>query len=298
MKLTSMILLACCLGFATPVFAQATNKKPQPKLPALVEVLKDIEYAKPNGISLKLDLYRPKAAKEPLPVIVFVHGGGWKNGNKDRGRRGAWMVPHGFAIASINYRLTDKGQWPDQINDCYAAVRWVRENAKKYNLDDEHVGCWGTSAGGHLVALMGTRTFAGKEKTSSRVQAVMDWYGPSELLTMPPNNSGNGRTEADIAQSNGAKLLGATVRDVPKLARDASALDNVSRGDAPFLIMHGTADKGVPLVQSEKLDAKLRAHGVESTLLALEGAGHGGPEFITPEAKKITLNFFTKHLKR
>jgi dipeptidyl aminopeptidase/acylaminoacyl peptidase len=118
------------------------------------------------------------------------------------------------------------------------------------------------------------------------------------LLTMPPNNVGNGRTEADIAQSNGAKLLGATVRDVPKLARDASALDNVSRGDAPFLIMHGTADKGVPLVQSEKLDAKLRAHGVESTLLALKGAGHGGPEFITPEAKKITLDFFMKHLKR
>ena len=185
-----MILLACCLGFVTPVFAQANKKKPQPKLPAEAELLKDIEYATPNGISLKLDLYRPKAAKKPVPVIVFVHGGGWKNGNKDRGRRGAWMVPHGFAIASINYRLTDKGQWPDQINDCYAAVRWVRENAKKYNLDDQHVGCWGTSAGGHLVALMGTRTFAGKEKISSRVQAVMDWYGPSELLTMPPNNVG------------------------------------------------------------------------------------------------------------
>ena len=102
MKLTSTILLACCLGFATPVFAQATNKKPQPKLPASVEVLKDIEYATPNGISLKLDLYRPKAAKEPVPVIVFVHGGGWKNGNKDRGRRGAWMVPHGFALSLIH----------------------------------------------------------------------------------------------------------------------------------------------------------------------------------------------------
>lgn len=276
----------------------AKKKKPQPPLPAKVEVLPNIEYAKPKGISLKLDLYRPKAASAPSPVIVFVHGGGWKNGNKDRGRRGAWMVPHGFAIVSINYRLTDQGQWPDQINDCYAAVRWVRDNAKRFHLDGERVGCWGTSAGGHLVALMGTRTFPGKEITSSRVQAVMDWYGPSELLTMPPNNVGNGRTEADIAKSNGAKLLGATVRDVPRLAKDASALDHVSRGDAPFLIMHGTADKGVPLVQSQKLHAKLKTHGVESTLLELEGAGHGGPQFISPEAKKITLEFFNKHLKR
>ena len=289
------------LAFALVVTAvpapNASKNKKEIKLPANVELLADIEYAKPNGISLKLDLYRPKEAGTPSPVIVFVHGGGWKNGNKERGRRGAWMVPHGFAVASINYRLIGAGKWPDQINDCYAAVRWVRDNAQKYNLDGERVGCWGTSAGGHLAALMGTRPFPGMESTSSRVQAVMDWYGPSELLSMPPNNVGNGRTEADIAKSNGAQLLGATVRDVPKLAKDASALDQVSKDSAPFLIMHGTADKGVPLVQSEKLHAKLVAHGVESTLLAHEGAGHGGPQFISPEAKKVTLVFFTKHLK-
>jgi len=279
------------------LFAQNLAKKKQPQLPEGVDVRRDIEYAKHDGISLKLDLYLPQEIKGDVPVIVFVHGGGWKNGSKDSGKRGAWMVPHGFAIASISYRLTDVGQWPDQINDCYAAVRWVRKNAKKYGLNGEHIGCWGTSAGAHLTALMGTRTFTGKERVSSRVQATADWFGPSELLTMPPNNVGNGRTEEDVAKSNGAVLLGATVKDVPKLAKDASALDNVTGDDSPFLIMHGTADPGVPISQSEKLHAALTAVGVPSTFVKLKGAKHGGPEFSSPASNKIFLDFFTEHLK-
>ena len=280
------------------LFAQNPSKKKQPQLPEGVDVRRDIEYAKHDGISLKLDLYLPQEIKGDVPVIVFVHGGGWKNGSKDSGKRGAWMVPHGFAIASISYRLTDVGQWPDQINDCYAAVRWVRRNAKKYGLNGERIGCWGTSAGAHLTALMGTRTFTGKERVSSRVQATADWFGPSELLTMPPNNVGNGRTEEDVAKSNGAVLLGATVKDVPKLAKDASALDNVSADDSPFLIMHGTADPGVPISQSEKLHAALAAVGVSCTFVKLKGAKHGGPEFSSPASNKIFLDFFTEHLKQ
>ena len=293
----SLVIVLCCLSITGGLFAQNPAKKKQPQLPQGVDVLKDIEYAKHDGISLKLDLYLPQQIKGDVPVIVFVHGGGWKNGSKDSGKRGAWLVPHGFAIASISYRLTDLGQWPDQINDCYAAVRWVRKNAKRYGLSGERIGCWGTSAGGHLTALMGTRTFTGRERVSSRVQATADWFGPSELLTMPPNNVGNGRTAEDVAKSNGAILLGSTVKDVPKLAKDASALDNVSGDDSPFLIMHGTADPGVPISQSEKLHAALTAVGVPCTFVKLKGAKHGGPEFITPESNKIFLDFFTKHLK-
>ncbi len=293
----SLVTVLCCLLVSGGLFAQNPAKKKLPQLPAGVEVRQDIEYAKHNGISLKLDLYLPQEIKGDVPVIVFVHGGGWKNGSKDSGKRGAWMVPHGFAIASISYRLTDVGQWPDQINDCYAAVRWVRKNAKKYGLNGERIGCWGTSAGAHLTALMGTRTFTGRERVSSRVQATADWFGPSELLSMPPNNVGNGRTEEDVAKSNGAILLGATVKDVPQLAKDASALDNVSGDDSPFLIMHGTADPGVPLSQSEKLHAALTAVGVPSIFVKLKGAKHGGPEFITPESNKIFLDFFAEHLK-
>ena len=280
-----------------PKQGKSASVKVQQSNPVDVKIIRDIEYAQHQGISLKLDLYLPEQTKGRVPVIVFIHGGGWKNGSKESGKRGAWMVPHGFAIASISYRLTDVGQWPDQINDCYAAVRWVRKNAKQYGLDGTRIGCWGTSAGAHLAALVGTRPYPGKERISSRVQATADWFGPSELLSMPPNNVGNGRTDEDVANSNGAKLLGATVKDVPDLAKDASALDNVSGDDSPFLIMHGTADPGVPIVQSEKLHQALLRAGVESTFVALEGAKHGGPEFISPASKKVFLEFFTKHLK-
>ncbi len=293
----SLVMLLSCLLVNYNLVAQDPAGKKRLQLPDGVEMHKDIEYARHDGISLKLDLYLPAESKGDVPVIVFVHGGGWKNGSKDSGKRGAWLVTHGFAIASISYRLTDAGQWPDQINDCYAAVRWVRKNAKKYGFNRERVGCWGTSAGAHLAALMGTRPYPGRERVSSRVQATADWFGPTELLTMPPNNVGNGRTEEDVANSNGAKLLGSTVKDVPELAKDASALSNVSEDDSPFLIMHGTADMGVPIIQSEKLHAALTAAGVSSTFVSLKGAKHGGPQFSTPESNRLVLEFFAKYLK-
>jgi acetyl esterase/lipase len=286
--LALFLLLSCLVSSA-----QETKKKKKKAaaLPAGVEVLENIEFAKPAGHSLLLDLYRPVEFAAPVPTVVFVHGGGWKGGDKRSARKLAWLVPHGFAIASINYRLTDVAQWPSQINDCYAAVRWVREHAEKYGLDPAHIGCWGTSAGAHLAALMGTRRFPGKESASSQVQATCDWFGPTELLSMPPNNVG------DVANSNGAKLLGATVRDVPKLAKDASGLDNVSKGDSPFLIMHGSADPGVPPEQSKALHARLKAVGVPTTLIILDGAGHGGSEFLRDSSQKAVVDFFRRYLK-
>ncbi|QGJ68866.1 Carboxylesterase type B [Planctomycetales bacterium 10988] len=277
--------------------AKLKKTKKAQALPAGVELLADLEYAEPQGKPLLLDLYRPEQFEGPLPVIVFIHGGGWKQGSKATARKMAWIVPHGFALASINYRLIGEGKWPDQINDCYSAVRWLRENAETYQLDPAHMGCWGTSAGGHLAALLGTRSCPEEETTSSRVQAVCDWFGPSELLTMPPNTLGKGRTEKDIANSNGAKLLGATVRDVPELAKDASALDQVTEDDPPFLIMHGEDDPGVPPAQSEKLHAKLVEAGVPSKLVMIPGAGHGGKEFMTDAVQQEVIHFFESYLK-
>ncbi len=175
-------------------------------------------------------------------------------------------------------------------------MRWLRSNAKKYNIDVEHIGAFGTSAGGHLVALMGTRRYPGDEEESSNVQAVCDWFGPSDLLTMPPNNVGNGRTAEDVANSNGAKLLRATVREVPKLAKDASALHQVTADDASFLIMHGDKDPGVPLAQSVRLHEALRKAGVSSQLEVIKGAGHGGKLFQTPQARQTVLKFFQRTL--
>jgi len=191
--LNRFLIPALIIAFV-PVCTFAQSKGQKDTLPDSVEAIRGIEYSRPDGHALLLDVLRPKQANGPTPVVVFVHGGGWKNGSRNSGEKnGAWLVDEGFAIVSIDYRLTGAAQWPAQIDDCYEAVRWVRRNAQKYNFDPHHIAAWGTSAGGHLVALMGTRTYPDSEDVSSRVQAVCDWFGPSELLTMPPNNVGNDR---------------------------------------------------------------------------------------------------------
>lgn len=293
---TYQALLRLCLVLAVTNCACAT---PEDRVPARPRVQRDLEYARPDGIPLTLDLFLPAdESSGPWPVVVFVHGGGWKNGSKQTGEKtAAWLTEDGFAVASINYRLTDVAQWPAQINDCFEAVRWVRRNAETYQLQPDRIGAWGTSAGAHLAALMGTRPFGGPEDVSSRVQAVCDWFGPADLLTMPPNVVGNGRTEADVAASNGAKLLGATVRDVPDLARDASALHNVSPDDCPFLIMHGDQDTGVPPIQSRQFHQQLCAHGITSTLRIVKGAGHGGKLFHADSSRAVVRTFFATHLQ-
>ncbi|WP_218933176.1 alpha/beta hydrolase [Roseimaritima multifibrata] len=259
-------------------------------------VYKDLEYARVGKKSLLLDLYFPKTADAPVPVVVWIHGGGWKNGSKDR-CPATWLVEHGYAVASINYRLIDEAQWPAQIEDCRAAIRWLRENADGFQLDAKHIGAWGGSAGAHLAALVGTLDAPLDETTSSRVQAVCDWYGPTDLLTMPPNVLGNGRTLQEIANSNGAQLLGKTVREVPERAKQASAFYQVSADDPPFLIMHGEKDPGVPIDQSRRLHEKLKAANVPSSFHVIPNAGHGGKEFQTPQVRQIVQDFFHQTLK-
>lgn len=291
----SLIFSLLLVSLLLSVTASAQNKKKKPSPDPHARILRDIEYSKPDNTPQLLDLYLPKEGEGPFPVVVWVHGGGWKNGSK-KNCPASWLVEHGFAVASINYRLIP-AQWPAQIDDCRAAVRWLRFNADNYNLDSNHIGAWGGSAGGHLVALMGTLPPPDFETTTSRVQAVCDWYGPSDLLTMPPNVVSETRTKEQVAQSNGAKLLGAPVWTIPEKAMQASAFHQVSSDDAPFLIMHGDADPGVPLLQSEMLHDALKMKGVESTLVVLKGAGHGGKEFRTEESKQTILKFFEKHLK-
>lgn len=271
------------------------NRKGLPSTENVV-VYRDLEYGQADSKPLLLDMFYPTNQSKPVPVVVWVHGGGWKGGTKDR-CPAAWLAEHGYAVASIDYRLLDQAQWPAQINDCRTAIRWLRANAKEFQLDADHIGAWGGSAGGHLAALLGTLDPPTDEKLPSRVQAVCDWYGPSDLLTMPPNVVGNGRTVEDVAKSNGARLLGGPVRDLPDLAKQASALYQVSVDDPPFLIIHGSKDPSVPLEQSRKLHEKLTEAGVSSTFRIVDGAGHGGKEFQTPEMRQIILDFFDTHLK-
>lgn len=292
-----MIYSRLSLLLAVLCFTGLESKDLLAQIPPTAILESNLEYANPEGIPLLLDVIRPQNAKQPTPVVLFVHGGGWKGGDKKSGHRHAgWLADEGFAVVSINYRLTDVAQWPAQINDCYEAVRWVRRNALKYNFDGNNIAAWGTSAGGHLVALMGTRPCPEQETVSSSVQAVCDWFGPSDLLTMPPNVVGNGRTASDVAASNGAKLLGFTVRDAPDLANDASSLHHVSDKDCPFLIMHGSEDPGVPISQSRRLHNRLQKQRVASEFHVVEGAGHGGKEFQSPETRSIVRSFFTRRL--
>ena len=264
------------------------------KVPEGVELIRDLEYGQAKGISLKLDLYRPSVRPSaPMPLVIWVHGGGWSKGSKAN-CPAVWLAAKGYAVASLDFRLLPDHSWPAQIEDPVAALRWLRKESGKYGYDAERSAAMGGSSGGHVVALWGTLTLPPEDK----VKAVVDWYGPTDLLTMPPNVLSEKRTRAELAKANGALLLGGIVMDQPEKAKAVSALHQVTKDDVPFLIMHGTADTSVPVDQSERLHAALKAAGVESTLKLLPGAGHGGKEFDSAESHTVIQEFLDRHLKR
>lgn len=294
MKQTLSILFTCALGIGL-VWAQEKPKPKPPVLPPGTQVLRDIEYVANGHERQKLDLYLPEKAAKPSPLVVWIHGGGWRGGSKENPPL-LWLLERGYAVASINYRLSQHAPFPAQIHDCKAAIRWLRANASKYGIDPNRIGVAGGSAGGHLVALLGTggdvqelEGNLGVTGVSSRVQAVCDIFGPADFVRFEPLN----RDPKSVL----AQLLGGTVEEKKKLARLASPVTHASKDDPPFLILHGTADKVVPIAQSEILEQTLKQAGVEVTLVKIEGAGHGGPQFNTPEIRKTIADFFDKHLR-
>ena len=257
------------------------QNKGRAAMPEGVQIQRNIEYVPGGGTSRSLDLFLPDSAK-PLPLVVWIHGGAWKAGSKDF-CPGIFLTGRGFALASLNYRLSQEAIFPAQLDDCRAALRFLRANAKKYNLDADHIGVWGGSAGGHLVALLGTTG-----DISNKVQCVVDWYGPTDLT---PDGPAHGHKIDVITQ-----LLGGTVQEKPALARQASPLYQISSNSAPFLIVQGDADHTVNPEHSQRLHAALQKAGVESTLKILPGAGHGGPQFTSEENRAQLEAFFRKHL--
>jgi acetyl esterase/lipase len=287
--------LIVLLALGSLACGQEQSKTPDVSaLPPGVRWLRDLEYVPGGHERQKLDLYLPEKANDPLPVIVWVHGGGWKDGNKDW-RRAVPLVPKGYAVANINYRLSQDVVFPAQIEDSKAAIRWLRANARKYHLDPNHIGAWGPSAGGHLVALLGTTSgvkelegTGGNLDQSSRIQCVVDWFGPTDLATM------GGRY--DEPDSSVARLIGGPVQKNKEKAAKASPVIYVAKDAAPFLIMHGDRDDVVPLEQSVKLAEALRRAGADVTLQVYTGAGHGGRAFSSPESWKMIEDFFARHL--
>lgn len=269
-----------------------------PRIPENVRAELDIPYAGTDNPRLRLDLYLPKNPRQdrPLPVVVFIHGGGWQNGDKRGGigTVGPLVATGEYAGVSVGYRLSDEAKWPAQIFDCKAAVRWLKANAAKYRIDPDRIGVTGTSAGGHLVAMLGTSgdivalegDWGEHTSVSSRVACVVDQYGPTDLLSM------GGRH--DDAGSPESKLVGGAIQSRQEAARSASPSTYVSSDDPPFLLIHGTKDPAVPFQQSELLATALRKAGVETLLVPVLDGGHGN--FQTTEVADRMKAFFDKHL--
>ena len=268
----------------------------------LGQVEHDVTYSTTDGVDLKMDIYYPEFATGAVPAVIYIHGGAWIQGDKTEGA-GATEIPElrsrGYLVAAVNYRLAPQYKFPAQIEDVKCAVRFLRANAAVYGIDPEHIGAWGGSAGGHLVALLGTTDASagfegscGYADESSRVQAVVDMFGPTDLKA--------------LSQAVGSRFLLAlfgTVNRNSNIVKRASPITWISDDDPPFLILHGENDDLVPISQSEILYNRLIAEGVPATLVIVENAGHGFAPVggvIDPSRVEITKmvgDFFDRYLK-
>lgn len=282
-----LVLLFLPLGF----FAFRASSQNQPP------VENDVVYGEAGGQKLLLDVYQPTVEGKNRPAIILVHGGGWSGGDKKEfADLGKGLAGQGYVAFSIDYRLAtaEANKYPAQLDDTQRAVRWIRANADKYGVDPKRLGAVGDSAGGHLVALLGTRDTRDNSDLalahySSRVQCVVDMFGPTDFTAQEPLSP--------VGMSILVNFLGKTPQAAPDLYRAASPINYVDKTSAPFLIFHGTADPLVPIAQSQRLYDALRKAGVEATFVKFEGEGHGfqKPENIATLVKD-SLAFFKLHL--
>lgn len=279
------VIFGLSLGLAQPDVKQPAHPLP---MPPGVKAIRNLEYGRVGDRAMLLDLYLPEKNNKKLPLIIWIHGGAWMAGSKDSPSPALRFTADGYAVAQVGYRLSQEAKFPAQIHDCKAAVRWLRANAEQYGFDTNRFVAWGASAGGHLVALLGTsggvaelEGTVNNLKTSSRVQAVVDWFGPTDFLHI-------GEPESDLKHnapdSPEAKLIGAPLLENKDLAAKASPITYVSKDAPPFLIMHGDKDRTVPFDQSERFYEALKKVGVDATFVPMKGAGHGfgGPSAIEP----------------
>ncbi len=295
---TSLAFL--CWPIAAPTLAQAEEPPtatPTKEIPDDTKVLLNIPYVEKGHDQQKLDLYVPAHPKGP--VLVWIHGGGWRGGSKDK-PPGLAMLKQGVVVASVEYRFSQHAIFPAQIEDCKAAIRWLRAHAKDYGYRDDLVAAWGASAGGHLVALLAvtgkTHDFdvGANLDQSSAIQCGIDWFGPADFPAYDPNLP-TAMVQRENPDSVLAQLFGGPVSQKLELAKRASPITWVTKDAAPLLIMQGTQDPLVPPDQSQRFADKLKAVGADVTLEMIEGAGHGGPQFTTADRLKMMFTFLAKH---
>ena len=272
----------------------------------------DVPYAKASRAQ-KLDIYLPEDGNGPFPVIVSIHGGAFKFGDKADNQLTPMLegLKRGYAVVSINYRLSPEAIFPAQIYDVKAAVRWIKANARQYKINPDKIAAWGGSAGGHLSALLGTsggvleleELAMGNPSQTSRIQAVVDWFGPTDFLKMDEqlkeSKVKNPQTHS-IPDSPESELIGKNLMDASDRVRKVNPETYVTADDPPFFIQHGQIDHLVPYQQSANLASKLTSViGTEKvTFELLENSGHGGPGFTAEQNINKVFTFLDQYLKR
>ncbi|MBD3275631.1 MAG: prolyl oligopeptidase family serine peptidase [Candidatus Marinimicrobia bacterium] len=286
-----------CSAFAVLTFFSFAAAQEPPELPEGYVMQRDLVYHQTDSRDLKLDIYYSRESPEPLPLVILVHGGAWRAGSKDGVGLNSGLINKGYAVAAINYRLSQEAIFPAQIIDCKVALRYLRAHAKEFNINPRRFGAMGWSAGGHLVALLGTAEDhpdweqGDHLEYSSRVQAVADFYGPTDFLRM---NDIEGTIDHDAPDSPESQLIGGPIQENKKKVRAANPITYAAPYNPPFLILHGKEDRTVPPNQSKLLHQALQKAGVESRLILIDSAGHGGERFRKYQPKVNA--FFDEHL--
>ena len=270
----------------------------QPHPPTGTTVHRDLCYVTNGHPRQTLDLYLPQTSHHG-PLLIWIHGGAFRMGSKENKVPLSYLA-EGYAVASINYRLSQHALFPAQIQDCKAAVRWLRAHAERFGFDPERTGVWGESAGGHLVAMIGTTGETDEFDVgehldqSSRVSAVVDYFGPTDFCQMDAHRLPDGMVH-DAADSPESELVGGPIQENKDRVARANPITYVTPHAPPFLIVHGEQDPLVPYHQSQLLVEALEQAGVPVHFYTVVGGGHGG--FTDPMVSERTRTFLSKHLK-
>jgi acetyl esterase/lipase len=286
----------------------ATNAPARPTggmgLPAGLKAERNVPYVENGHRNQVLDVYLPEQPSDkPLPLMIWIHGGAWMAGSQANPPV-LYLVNKGFAVASIQYRFSRDAIWPAQSFDCKAAIRFLRANAAKYHFDPDRFAVGGDSAGGHLAAFVGTSGDVkemegdlGTTNISSRVQAVIDWFGPTDLMLIGEQSGPHSMIRHNDTNSPESLLMGGPIQEKKDLAKTANPLTYIDKNDPPFLMMHGDNDQLVPLAQSTILAKALTDAGVEVKMKTIPGAGHEDPKFRSPENQQLMEDFLRQALK-
>jgi acetyl esterase/lipase len=262
----------------------------------------NIPYANDTLKSHLLDIYLPPTGKKSYPVLIWIHGGGWRKGDKYgemnyMANTVKSLVNKGYAIASINYRYSNQAKFPAQIQDCNQAVEFLYQHAAQYRLDRDKLALIGFSAGGHLAALLGLSNnntigsfYPEGKKPHFKIKLVFDFFGINDLLAL----KGLGATDP---HSGVTLLLGASAADRPDLAKTASPVTYIDKDDPPFLVVHGDKDEAVDFSQSTLLSSKLKAAGVKNGLIMVPGAPHAGEMFDAKYIRQQVFLYLREYLK-